>query len=658
MATYTINIPDATFSGSATNLLNYLSTASLTTPLFITGSLFGTASAINSSYSNTLFVSPSGNDSSGKRTRLDYPYQTITAAQSAAQAGDTIVVFPGIYTDYNLGKNSVSYYGFPGADIVLTGSVSTFGTRSIFTDSGASMIFNVKWDGYLYNWDQVSVTGSQKLYGFYITNPNSVVYYTSFGNRTGAIGNGQQFENNCLSVGTYGSIGNCGVGVAVYNGSFYGNFNSIIAGNGSTSSTGSDDGNGYGIGLYVSGGLVDVIGDISANQHGISVSIAGGVTNIKGKINSRCQYSYSGLYVKTGSVVVNGDIYGSDFASAVTANLGTTIINGNIYAYSASLIPEQPGSFIAFTNGININYNNGVAPIGNPTCSVTLNGNIYAALPGSGMGGVGITVGGSSYGTVSNTLVTHNGNIYCDITGCSGSASGNGNNNNGTYGIRITNPITLKHRGRIEIGGTPSGSLTGVYSGVGSPCIFGGYGEVVYLDGTTLSNTDITFPSTLTSQTASAGINIQGTQTGTYYLNNVSTNLKSGPQWNSYAIPLINQQITYNTSSYALSSPFSISSSSYSTGMNNNIYISVRTDGISGSGTPIDPYDGSTENKLKNIFSSASANTTFNFAPGTYSLQPVSTNGGGTITAGVALKNNWKLNGSGMGNTIFKVSYS
>ncbi len=75
---------------------------------------------------NAVFVMKNGSDSGdtiGLRGRLDRPFLTIAAAQAAAVFGDTIIVYPGIYTDTSLGKNGITYHFMPGAEINTTGQI-------------------------------------------------------------------------------------------------------------------------------------------------------------------------------------------------------------------------------------------------------------------------------------------------------------------------------------------------------------------------------------------------------------------------------------------------------------------------------------------------------------------------------------------------------
>jgi hypothetical protein len=71
-----------------------------------------------------------GNDAIGR------PFKTITAAKAAAASGETIVVGPGTYDEYDLLKNGVNYFFMPGAVVHYTGGASL---ASIFTDTAGAV---------------------------------------------------------------------------------------------------------------------------------------------------------------------------------------------------------------------------------------------------------------------------------------------------------------------------------------------------------------------------------------------------------------------------------------------------------------------------------------------------------------------------------------
>ena len=80
---------------------------------------------------NTLYVAKNGDDSKGKRNRLDKPFLTCNGAKNAAQSGDTIYVFAGTYDEKNLLKNGGNWIFDNGAIVEFTGSAN----GAIFDDS-------------------------------------------------------------------------------------------------------------------------------------------------------------------------------------------------------------------------------------------------------------------------------------------------------------------------------------------------------------------------------------------------------------------------------------------------------------------------------------------------------------------------------------------
>lgn len=85
---------------------------------------------------NAVFVAKNGSDSTGVRNKLDKPFLTLTAAQAAAVSGDTIVVYPGVYTDNSLGKDGVDYYFLPGASVLTTGNIFNVSSAMSFNIHG------------------------------------------------------------------------------------------------------------------------------------------------------------------------------------------------------------------------------------------------------------------------------------------------------------------------------------------------------------------------------------------------------------------------------------------------------------------------------------------------------------------------------------------
>ncbi len=92
----------------------------------------GTAAPSLLTLNNMVFVAKNGSDSTGLVNRLDKPFLTILAAQSATTSGYTIYVYPGSYTISNLGKDGVSYHFMDGVNLsfstgfVLSANINIF----------------------------------------------------------------------------------------------------------------------------------------------------------------------------------------------------------------------------------------------------------------------------------------------------------------------------------------------------------------------------------------------------------------------------------------------------------------------------------------------------------------------------------------------------
>src|SRR5437870_3213838 len=81
-----------------------------------------------------------------------------------------------------------------------------------------------------------------------------------------------------------------------------------------------------------------------------------------------------------------------------------------------------------------------------------------------------------------------------------------------------------------------------------------------------------------------------------------------------------------------------------------NIWISYRTDGVKGTGTQNDPWDGSTATKLDTVLNSLGTNTRIHFGPGTFQI-----NGYQDGAASTWLKSGMKIVGSGIDVTTLQM---
>jgi hypothetical protein len=99
------------------------------------------------SNANLLFVDVGGTNATAKKGRRDLPYRDPVAAKNAAVAGDTVVVFPGIYTTNSLLKNGVNWYGYPGAVLNFIDNGTGAG-RGIFDDRDSGSCTSTIWGAF------------------------------------------------------------------------------------------------------------------------------------------------------------------------------------------------------------------------------------------------------------------------------------------------------------------------------------------------------------------------------------------------------------------------------------------------------------------------------------------------------------------------------
>ena len=91
---------------------------------------------------NILYVdNVNGNDSTGEKGSLVNKYATISAAESGATSGDTIVVMTMQNEETNLGKNQITYHFLPGTGIKNTTTTGRIFNDNGKTDSGANPLF-------------------------------------------------------------------------------------------------------------------------------------------------------------------------------------------------------------------------------------------------------------------------------------------------------------------------------------------------------------------------------------------------------------------------------------------------------------------------------------------------------------------------------------
>ena len=106
-----------------------------------TGSGGGGASLLTG---NLLYVdNVNGDNGTGTPGDFSLPYETITAAFTAASSGDTVVIRPASYTESFTLKNGVKIFAFPG--VLIDGTISSDATDSVIDIKGYLSVDATNW---------------------------------------------------------------------------------------------------------------------------------------------------------------------------------------------------------------------------------------------------------------------------------------------------------------------------------------------------------------------------------------------------------------------------------------------------------------------------------------------------------------------------------
>lgn len=120
----------------------------------------------------TLYVSKLGDDATAVPYDIANHYLTITAAKTAAVAGDTIVVHPGTYSEASLYKNGVNYHFLNGAIIQLTGTEVAFNVNDASARCKVTGDLEVISTGITQNVNVLTVSSSTAIVYFQCKNIN------------------------------------------------------------------------------------------------------------------------------------------------------------------------------------------------------------------------------------------------------------------------------------------------------------------------------------------------------------------------------------------------------------------------------------------------------------------------------------------------------
>ncbi len=126
----------------------------------ISGSHVGDGSQLSgivteTNFTQSLFVTPSGNNATAAVGDMMKPFATILGATGSANPGDTIIVYPGTYIeDRNLYKDGVNYHFIDGAKVVANSPVEPMWGGGTGQANGVGTSFD----------SPISITGHGEFY--------------------------------------------------------------------------------------------------------------------------------------------------------------------------------------------------------------------------------------------------------------------------------------------------------------------------------------------------------------------------------------------------------------------------------------------------------------------------------------------------------------
>lgn len=298
--------------------------------------LTGIVTATN--LTQSLFVTPSGDNATATVGDLMKPFSTILGATGSANIGDTIIVYPGTYVEnHNLYKDGINYHFIDGAKVKATSPIEPMwgGGSGQANTIGTSYSSSISITGH---GEFISTTSNtQKSAIFYIQAPSGVIEFkralkhgiggnpynlvagfgqvTSF-DPTGVLTVRGKFENSG-SASSYGSVVSFGQG----------NINTDIV-------VRSLNGTATGVYMWADTGDLNGTMDVYSEATGLySQTDTSQLTDLRGRFETLTtnQGSYYALYLAPGyrgSFQVNAEIRGAIYINPGGAYEGSVKISG------------------------------------------------------------------------------------------------------------------------------------------------------------------------------------------------------------------------------------------------------------------------------------------------------------------------------------------
>jgi hypothetical protein len=425
---------------------------------------------------NTIHVMKNGNDITGTRNRMDLPFLTVAAAEGVAQAGDTIVIWPGIYTD-PLTIGDITYH-LVGSEIYTADTavdcnsvIMRITGNGVIRSDGNNPAVYVQNSGELFMQATV-ISGGDALY---LESNSSAIIHGSIS----AIGSGVFSDESTLVL--YGNVSSS-------------NTVAVTSNRGSTTIWGDVDGDLTGLN---SNDNTTIYGNV-IGRNGIGCNCDGGTQTVFGKVLSETDYGANctnGIQRIYGPVTTMATfgarcaagaqyIYGNVTATATANGNAALCLGGNQYI-TGDVLHQGTGPALNVTGGKseirgNVDQTGNGFGVSATAGSYVINGNVNSAASAAARanGGTGRVNGDCTSNATAALDVTANSTLT--FSGRARSTAAN------TEAATVAAGSTLRLLGDATIERT--GTANSV-TGSGTVRSFGAYANAAAAGGITIQGT-------------------------------------------------------------------------------------------------------------------------------------------------------------------------
>ncbi len=286
----------------------------------------GAGGGSSTDFTQSLFVSPSGDNSTAVVGDMSKPFATILGATGSANPGDTIIVYPGKYIENNnLYKDGVNYHFIDGAVVESTDPIEPmWGGGSGQSNSGIPNFSS-----------PISITGYGEFINRSTTHMKAAIFY--IGAPSGIIEFKKAFRTGI--AGSYSSV-------AV----FQQNLNHDPHGALTVKGDAENSGSGGNLGTVVGFSYGNINAELVVRQHkgaGTAVKIWQGTSDINANMDVYSEGMAVDVYARTSGLTVLKGRY-----ETLTSNQGTYYcIDAGYNSRGSTLIDAEVRGSIKIENG-------------------------------------------------------------------------------------------------------------------------------------------------------------------------------------------------------------------------------------------------------------------------------------------------------------------